>query len=178
MGPFFRTILNGAIFAVALAGNATAQSANGAIAHDGDDIILAGTDFRMQGIDAFELGQPCQGAGAAAIPCGQRAKDELAKVIQGQTVECRPTGERAGKRIVARCFAGTTNLEEEMVRRGWAFVRPDYAKERTSMLCQLERTAAASNLGGWAFKFERPYFFKPGKRKSFDQIACQHEYAR
>lgn len=57
-------------------------------------------------------------------------------------------------------------------------VRPDDAKDRTSMHCQLERNAAASNLGEWAFKFVSPYFFKPGKRKSFEQIACSHEFAR
>lgn len=173
-----RTLLNGAIFALALAGPATTQSLNGAVAHDGDDLILAGTDFRMQGIDAFEKEQDCQDARGAEVPCGKHAKAELAKLIQGQTVQCVPTGERAGKRKVARCFAGSTNLEEEMVRRGWAFVRPDYAKERTQALCQIERVAASASLGGWAYRFKRPYFFKPGKRKTFEQIACQHEFAR
>lgn len=173
-----RTLLNGAIFALAFAGPSTAQSLNGAIAHDGDDIIFAGSDFRLQGIDAFELEQMCQDAKGAKVPCGQYAKNALAQLLHGQSVDCKPTGENAGKRIVGRCYAGSQNVEEEMVRGGWAFVRPDFAKERTSMLCQLERNAAASQLGGWALQFKRPYFFKSGKSKSFAQIACQHEHAR
>lgn len=157
---------------------ALAQSPNGAVADDGDDIILAGTDYRLQGIDAFEETQDCTDKNRSVVQCGKIAKAELAAIIRGQVVDCRPTGKRSGRRTVARCFAGGVNVEEEMVRRGWAFVRPDFAKERTSALCQLERTSAASQRGAWALDFQRPYFVKGGRNKTLKQIACQHEHAR
>jgi endonuclease YncB( thermonuclease family) len=178
MNLLSRTLLNGAIWAIALAGPATSQSLNGATAHDGDDIILNGTDFRLQAIDALEKDQTCEDRTGAAVPCGRIAKAELDAILKGKQVECKPSGQRDGNRVIGQCFASGVSVEHEIVRRGWAFVRPDFAKERTAELCQIERTAAASSLGAWALKFERPYFFKGGKKKTLQQIACQHEYTR
>jgi endonuclease YncB( thermonuclease family) len=141
-------------------------------------IVFNGTDFRLQGIDALEEDQSCTDKMGAAVPCGRIAKAELDAILKGERVECRPTGQRDGKRAIGQCFASGVSVEYEMVRRGWAFVRPDFATERTAELCQIEHTAAASNLGAWALKFERPYFFRGGRKKTFQQIACQHEYAR
>lgn len=156
----------------------SAQSLNGATAQDGDDVILNGTDFRLQAIDALEKEQSCTDKTGASVPCGRIAKAELDAILKGKQVECKPSGQRDGNRVIGQCFASGVSVEHEMVRKGWAFVRPDFAKERTAELCQIERTAAASNLGAWALKFERPYFFKGGKKKTFQQIACQHEYSR
>jgi endonuclease YncB( thermonuclease family) len=163
---------------IALAATAIAQSLNGATAHDGDDIILNGTDFRLQAIDALEEEQLCTSKTGATVPCGIMAKAELDAILRGKLVECTPIGQRDGKRSIGQCFASGVSVEHEMVQRGWAFVRPDFAKERTTELCQIERTAAASSLGAWALSFERPYFFKGGKKKTLQQIACQHEFAR
>lgn len=146
--PNFRCILRIALSAlIALTTSATAQSLNGAVAHDGDDIILDGIDFRLQGIDALEEDQSCTDKTGAAVPCGRIAKAELAAVLKGTQVECKPTGQRDGNRVIGQCLASGVSVEHEMVRRGWAFVRPDFAKERTAELCLIERSAAASNLG-------------------------------
>jgi endonuclease YncB( thermonuclease family) len=178
MSSIHTSMLAGAGLSIALAAMATAQSLNGAVAHDGDDIILNGTDFRLQGIDALEEGQSCTDSKGTTVLCGRIAKAELDAILKGKQVECKPSGQRDGNRVIGQCFASGVSVEHEMVRRGWAFVRPDFAKERTAELCQIERTAAASNIGVWALRFERPYFFKGGKKKTFQQIACQHEFAK
>lgn len=174
-----RTVLAAFSITVTLSNLAWAGEVTGTgTAKDGDDIMVQGIDFRLQGIDAFEESQACQDAKGVSVPCGQFAKEALSKLVQGKSVVCNPTGETDGKRVIGRCYAASANIEEQMVRSGWAFVRPDYAKERTATLCQLERSAAASQLGGWKFQFQRPYFMKRGHRKSLAQIACQHEFTR
>ena len=44
-----------------------------ATAKDGDDLLIAGQDIRLHGIDAFELGQRCTNGKGQAWPCGDAA---------------------------------------------------------------------------------------------------------
>ena len=46
-------------------------------AYDGDNIMLAGQDYRLEAVDAFEDGQRCQAADGSAYDCGTEAKMAL-----------------------------------------------------------------------------------------------------
>ena len=170
------------LLAVAFATSAYASdlSATGsATAKDGDDLIIDGRGYRLSGIDAFEERQMCRGDFKQDVACGRMAKAALTGLVANKQVTCRDTAERAGKRIVAICSIGALDIQEEMVRIGWAFVRPDYAGERTARLCALEAEAARARRGGWALWWsKRPYFAKGGRRKTFEQISCRHVWAR
>lgn len=115
--------------------------------------------------------------------CGEEAKKALAKIVDRQTVTCDPTGKKSGNRLVAFCKIGSLNIQEEMVRQGWAFVRPDFAGPRTPALCALEASAAQRKVGLWGRAWtdqDRPYFVKyrqngsRGRSKSIEDIACKH----
>lgn len=164
------------VWSLALAGDMTATGR--AQADDGDDLIINDNDYRLSGIDTFEKRQLCKAANNSSVPCGAMAKDALAKLVDGQSVTCHDTGKRDGRRIIALCLIGRLDIQEEMVRIGWAFVRPDFAGTRTSRLCMLEAEAARARLGAWALDFERPYFAKRGRNKTFQQISCRHAWAR
>lgn len=150
-----------------------------AIALDGDDLIIDGQDYRLEGIDAFEGSQGCQSASGQIHRCGEEAKAALAGVINGRSVACIPTGKRHRNRLIANCTAGDLDIEAEMVRSGWAFVRPDFLSvEDAAQLCAIEAEARARKAGAWAGNFELPYFQKGGQRKTREQVSCLPQAGR
>ena len=50
-------------------------------AKDGDDLIVAGTDVRLHGIDAFEHNQTCARDGDPVWPCGSEATQALDRLV-------------------------------------------------------------------------------------------------
>ena len=143
------------------------------MALDGDDIIIDGQDYRLEGVDAFEGNQVCRAGDGQAEPCGDEARAALAAILAGKQVTCAPTGKRHRNRLIANCRAGGLDIEAELVRSGWAFVRPDFlTAARAGELCAIEAEAKANKAGAWAGAFELPYFQKGGSRKSRDEVSC------
>lgn len=153
--------------ALLFAGTALSQDITYSTVKDGDDVIIAGQDFRLADVDAFELRQNCKDG----TPCGAKAREALIEIIGTQRVTCRPTGKNFD-RIIANCFVGDLNIGTEMVRRGWAVVRPDFARGRSSALCTIEAEAAAEKRGAWAHGFVAPFFIKHPDVKTAPRVSC------
>ena len=167
-----RRLLWWACIAVSLCAASTPALAE-PIALDGDDIIINGQDYRLEGVDAFEGNQVCRTTDGQAELCGDRASAALAAILAERQVTCTPTGKRHRKRLIANCTAAGLDVEAELVRSGWAFVRPDFlSPARAAELCAVEAEAKARKAGGWAGEFELPYFQKGGRRKSRDEVSC------
>lgn len=160
-----RLLLTSAIALIAV--SAFAADISNATVKDGDDLIISGQDFRLADIDAFETGQECKNG----IACGAQAKAALVTIIGMQKITCKPQKVVDG-RIIAHCYAGGTNVGTEMVRQGWALVRPDFAGSRAAALCAIEAEAASAKRGAWAYGFDLPYFQKGGRKKSASEVAC------
>ena len=80
------------------------------IVKDGGTIQLAGTTYRLDGIDAPELDQICVDDHADPWTCGVEARDRLAKLIGKRNVRCRDLGAdpTTGKRKFCQVtFRGT-----------------------------------------------------------------------
>ncbi len=92
---------------------------------DGDTIILGETRIRLEGIDAPEATQSCGRRFVGYWRCGDEATRQLARLIGAQPVRCEDMGLDKYGRTLGRCYAGTLNINAEMVRSGyaWAFVR-------------------------------------------------------
>lgn len=114
---------------------------------DGDSLTINGQRVRLAGIDAPELLQNCQ-VGGAAIACGHQARDELRRLIGKQQVQCHIDGRDRYDRLLGRCHAGTSDLNQAMVQSGWALAYGDY--KSAQMAAHLART------GLWAYEFQRP----------------------
>lgn len=84
-------------------------------ATDGDSLSIGEEHIRLYAIDAPEIGQPCLSGG----DCGTKAKDYLAGLIDGRTVECsrRADNDPSG-REVAQCSADGIDIGREMVKSG------------------------------------------------------------
>ena len=85
---------------------------------DGDTIRCNDARVRLWGIDAPEMSEPD----------GHRSRRHLVVLTRGQRVVCRPRGRDRYRRVVARCFVGTTDLACAMVAAGHAKDWPRYSR--------------------------------------------------
>lgn len=118
---------------------------------DGDSLNLIGTRIRLQGIDAPELSQTCTRNGSS-WSCGVEARQKLIELIAGRPVQCRVIELDKYSRTLANCYAGSTNLNKEMVRSGYAIAYLRYSNEYASE--QLD--AMKAKRGIWSGEFETP----------------------
>lgn len=126
---------------------------------DGDTIEVAGTRIRLEGIDAPETAQTCQRApaeGGGRWNCGHEATRFLAGLIRSDALECVAKAHDTYGRTLATCFLGPTDINAEMVRRGfaWAFVKYSavYAAE--------EAAARAARAGIWQASTETAWDYR------------------
>lgn len=110
---------------VAFLALATAQSwAADAVVIDGDTLVLNGTTFRLDGVDAPQTDQTCLDESGAVWRCGIAARDQLQKQIGKRDVRCDDAGPDAvykKRRLgICRVEGETANLNQWLVREGWA----------------------------------------------------------
>ncbi|EJF88745.1 thermonuclease family protein [Bartonella tamiae] len=118
-----------------------------AILSDGDSIIIADKKIRLLDMDAPELFQFC-GEKTKRYACGQHSKKHLGKLINGQKVVCYSDKKDQYQRFLAICYAGETNLNQQMVIDGWAVSYYGYPLE--------EDQARREKRGIWSSPFENP----------------------
>lgn len=97
---------------------------------DGDDIVINGQTFRLNFIDAPELGQCCKRAEGEWKDCGALAQKKLLEKIDGKQVNCSWYKIDRYNRPLATCFIGETNLNGWMVKNGFAFSYREKKKGR------------------------------------------------
>jgi endonuclease YncB( thermonuclease family) len=105
---------------------------------DGDSLELAtGEEVRLFGIDSPERDQPY----------ADRARAELARLVQGKTVRLEVRDRDGYGRIVARVFAGEVDVNLALVREGAAWVYRKYSKDKA--LLAAEENARRAKRGLW-----------------------------
>lgn len=87
---------------------------------DGDTVEISGRKIRLQGIDTPETDQLCLDAKGDRWTCGITARDELVRRFGDKPWTCAITGLDKYDRSLGSCRAGSENVEEWMVRSGWA----------------------------------------------------------
>jgi endonuclease YncB( thermonuclease family) len=132
---------------------------------DGGTIQLAGTTYRLDGIDAPELDQICVDDHADPWTCGVEARDRLAKLIARRDVRCRDLGPDTtyGKRRIGICTVDGENasLNQMLVREGFALNLEPAAKGRFKAD---EAAAKAAPAGLWQGCFVAPQEFRHGQK--------------
>lgn len=122
-----------------------------AVAGDGDSLTVNGQRVRLFGIDAPEFDQSCTRSGTRWA-CGQEASVQLAKLVTGREVRCTPTGVDDFGRTLARCTAGSVDVNRTMVALGYAVAFRRYSQDYVSA----EETARNNRRGMWAGTFQMP----------------------
>jgi len=116
----------------------------------GNEIVVGKKTVRLFGVSAPDLKETCD-VNEAKIKCGIVAWAELIKLADGQIVSCDhedlPEGAPAAEKSVefGSCYIGETDLNEAMVRSGWA----NAVLEQTDRYEVDEADAKESGRGLW-----------------------------
>jgi endonuclease YncB( thermonuclease family) len=129
---------------------------------DGDTVQIAATKIRLSGIDAPETDQLCLDAKALRWSCGIAARDELVRHAGDKPWTCHVTGTDRYGRSLASCEVGGENIEQWMVRSGWAlsFVRYSHLYDAD------EEAARGARSGIWAGAFIAPWDWRSRNTKT------------
>ena len=133
------------VLAFLLATSAYAEPATVVKVIDGDTLKVATehgiATIRLYGIDSPEKSQAH----------GQAAWDFTISQVFGKVVDIAPVGRDIFGRTIAIGMVGTQCLQEQLILQGYAWVYPDYCKER---FCQawttLQGISAGNRVGLWA----------------------------
>jgi endonuclease YncB( thermonuclease family) len=127
---------------------------------DGDSLRRGNTDIRLYGIDAPEYRQNCFDKSRIEYACGKQAANALRVLVKGQQVTCSSIDTDRYGRAVSVCKINTLDLNEEMVRQGWAVA---YSKHSLNYV-RLEAEARRAKRGLWAGTFEEPENYRTRNR--------------
>jgi endonuclease YncB( thermonuclease family) len=137
-----------------------------AIITDGDTLILNGSPYRLDGVDAPETDQVCLDAAGAVWTCGIEARDQLKNFVGKRDVRCESkqydTVYRNRRIGICRIEGVATTLNEWLVREGWALNFEPYAKGRFKAA---EEDARKEGRGLWRGCFSAPQAQRRGTKK-------------
>jgi endonuclease YncB( thermonuclease family) len=148
-----RTVLLGLLLALYTLPALGADNITGrARAIDGDTMKVGGVEIRLFGVDAPELKQTCTTKKGKVQRCGDLARQMLNTLTMNVKVKCRPQGLDKDGAIVAICFSGPFDINEQMVSSGWALPLP----EETEAYIRARKFASARSEGMWRGTFIPP----------------------
>jgi endonuclease YncB( thermonuclease family) len=120
---------------------------------DGDTIHIGDTKIRLHGIDAPEMKQTCRTSKGKEQMCGVLAKQALERLVKGQDVTCKGDTRDRYKRLIAVCYVGQLNINEQMVADGWALAYRRYSTDYV----RAETLAKSRREGMWRTEFVPPW---------------------
>ncbi len=130
---------------------------------DGDTVHISGLKIRLEGIDAPEIRQKCKKEKIKFSSivsytfyqdyyCGKISKEKLSSKINRSEIKCITSSKDRYKRYLATCFKEKVNLNQWMVRNGYAIAYRRYSKRYIPD----EDFAKENKLGLWKGKFINP----------------------
>lgn len=123
---------------------------------DGDSLEIGRRRIRLLGIDSPEYRQYCYDKHHRRYSCGIKARQHMEKLVAAGSVECREKGTDRYKRSLCVCYSGEKDLNEEMVRSGWAVVYRDEG----AAYADAQKEAKKHRRGIWQGKFMRPELYR------------------
>ncbi len=166
-----RFLLVLSVLSLAVAGNVFAWPGQVVSVTDGDTIKVLDpggrqVKIRLYGIDTPEKKQAF----------GQAATKHTANMIAGKVVEIEVVDKDRYGRIVGIVLIGGKNVNQELVRDGYAWVYKQYCKKQECREWQaLEQAAKASRLGLWLDPAPMaPWDWRRGQRQG---VSLSHDPA-
>ncbi|MEX2647449.1 MAG: thermonuclease family protein [Alphaproteobacteria bacterium] len=123
---------------------------------DGDSLTVAGQAVDLFGITAPRFNQQCR-SDRVSWSCGRAAARALDRLVAGHEIACVPRQPSAASaHLVARCTAGSIDVAEAMVERGFAVAWKD-----APAYVAAEQLARAQRLGIWRDGDIDPWLWRP-----------------
>ena len=88
--------------------------------------------------------------------CGNKSAWHLDSLIDKRTVTCKGKDRDRYGRVIADCTVGNLNLNEAMVRAGWALAYRKYSGKYIAS----ENAAMRSRSGAWQGQFVAPWDYR------------------
>ena len=126
---------------------------------DGDTISINSSKIRLHGIDAPELDQKCLYE-KKQWSCGQDSKYFLKNLIYKNILNCKTKGKDKYKRYIAVCYLEDININQELVKSGWAIAYKYYSKD----YIKDEKIAKDNKNGIWQGEFIEPYIYRKNNK--------------
>ena len=126
---------------------------------DGDTIHIGENKIRLHGIDAPEYRQTCT-IDNKMWDCGIESKIALENFILKKEVNCKIIDVDQYRRFVGICFLENQNINQYMVRNGWAIAYRYYSLKFVND----EEFAKKNKLGIWQGSFIEPYLFRKNNK--------------
>lgn len=152
MNPVVRAVLFLLAAVSFAAAPAAAQEIEGvAEVRSGNDLGVGEHSIRMYGLAAPGPDDVCE-YGERRFRCGVVAWAELIRLVDGHRVSCDVEEKRApGSSVYATCYVGERDINEALVRSGWAEAAPDVERYRTD-----QGDARRARRGLWAGRIRPP----------------------
>ena len=137
---------------VLLAGfSSRAQEITGvAEVRSGNEIVLNGTVLRLFGLEAPAPDERCD-LFEGRYRCGIVAWAELVKLADGRDLSCDVESRTGDGLPVATCYLGERDINETLVRSGWAEARADVERYQVD-----QAEARRARRGLWAERIRPP----------------------
>lgn len=120
---------------------------------DGDTIEIHGERIRLFGIDAIESRQSCTLPTGEKWLCGGAAAKALAARLAGKPTSCALRGTDKHKRHVAVCWTAEGDVNDWLVRNGWAMAYRAFSTDYV----EAEVEASRAGRGIWTAQFAPPW---------------------
>lgn len=125
---------------------------------DGDSLRRGQTEIRLVGIDAPEYRQSCTGSSGNSYACGREAQSALRALVASGDVSCESHEIDRYHRSLSTCRVKSLNINQELVRQGWAVT---YASGGGTIQYMADQYDARSNKRGlWQGAFEMPSAYR------------------
>jgi len=87
---------------------------------DAGTLLADKTRISLAGLNALELNTACRKSDNDVWPCGKRARRSLRRFIRSRSVQCTVVERLTAKSFTAQCTVGARNINQWVVRQGWA----------------------------------------------------------
>ena len=152
MNIMARSALSLCVLLPLAAGPAHAQEVEGiAAVRSANEIGVAGTTLRLYGALAPNPGDSCD-TGERSFQCGIIAWAELIRLADGHRLSCDIEAQRSADGVpYATCYVGERDVNEALVRSGWAEAAEGIERYRVD-----QEDARRARRGLWAGRIRPP----------------------
>ena len=128
---------------------------------DGDTIRIGDNRIRLNGIDAPESKQTCRRADGSTWYCGWLSTLTLSDIINGDPIWCQWRSRDRYRRPLATCYRDGVDINEQMIRAGYALAYQRYSK----VYVFGEADAEARKAGVWQGTFTTPWVWRQQRKR-------------
>ncbi len=90
------------------------------IVQDAGTLLADKTRISLAGLNALELNTACRKSDKDVWPCGKQAQRSLRRFVRSRSVQCTVIERLSENSYKGHCTVGTRNINQWVVRQGWA----------------------------------------------------------